>query len=167
MTKNFLYYGDNLQILRDYIKDETIDLIYLDPPFKSNRDYNVLFAEQNGNKGMHKKLKEQGLFPDKIFSARNLDQYAKKTYNLYTSLYARCIKNFALDTLAVGGIYIAGGIAAKNIELFEQERFTKEFVNCGKQMELLQEIPIHVITDYNVSLYGAAQFMLLEKTCLQ
>ena len=40
MTKNLLYYGDNLQILRDYIKDETVDLIYLDPPFKSNQDYN-------------------------------------------------------------------------------------------------------------------------------
>ncbi len=50
MTKNLLYYGDNLQILRDYIKDETIDLIYLDPPFKSNKDYNVLFAEQNGSR---------------------------------------------------------------------------------------------------------------------
>ena len=50
MTKNLLYYGDNLPILRDYIKDETIDLIYLDPPFKSNQDYNVLFAEQNGSR---------------------------------------------------------------------------------------------------------------------
>jgi len=50
MTKNLLYYGDNLQILRDYIKDETIDLIYLDPPFKSDQDYNVLFAEQNGSR---------------------------------------------------------------------------------------------------------------------
>ncbi len=48
MAENVLYYGDNLDILRRYIKDETIDLIYLDPPFKSNQDYNVLFAEQNG-----------------------------------------------------------------------------------------------------------------------
>jgi DNA modification methylase len=45
-----LYYGDNLDILRRYIADETIDLIYLDPPFKSNQDYNVLFAEQNGTR---------------------------------------------------------------------------------------------------------------------
>jgi DNA modification methylase len=47
---NVLYYGDNLDILRRYIKDETIDLVYLDPPFKSNQDYNVLFAEQNGSR---------------------------------------------------------------------------------------------------------------------
>lgn len=46
---NCLYYGDNLDILRRYIKDETVDLVYLDPPFKSNQDYNVLFAEKNGS----------------------------------------------------------------------------------------------------------------------
>jgi len=50
MRENILYYGDNLDILRRYIKDETIDLIYLDPPFKSNQAYNILFAERNGSK---------------------------------------------------------------------------------------------------------------------
>ena len=45
---NVLYYGDNLDILRRYVKDESVDLIYLDPPFKSNQDYNVLFAERDG-----------------------------------------------------------------------------------------------------------------------
>lgn len=50
MTKNVLYYGDNLDILRRYIKDETIDFVYLDPPFKSEQDYNVLFAERNGSR---------------------------------------------------------------------------------------------------------------------
>ena len=45
MDKNVLYYGDNLDILRRYIKDETINIVYLDPPFKSEQDYNVLFAE--------------------------------------------------------------------------------------------------------------------------
>jgi site-specific DNA-methyltransferase (adenine-specific) len=45
---NTLYYGDNLPILREYIPDESIDLIYLDPPFNSNRSYNVLFKESTG-----------------------------------------------------------------------------------------------------------------------
>lgn len=40
---NRLYYGDNLEILRKGIKDESVDLIYLDPPFNSKRDYNLLF----------------------------------------------------------------------------------------------------------------------------
>src|SRR5260370_16730096 len=37
------YYGDNLEVLRDYIPDQSVDLIYLDPPFNSRQDYNVLF----------------------------------------------------------------------------------------------------------------------------
>jgi site-specific DNA-methyltransferase (adenine-specific) len=45
---NTLYYGDNLKNLRDYIKDESVDLIYLDPPFNSNRNYNVLFKDESG-----------------------------------------------------------------------------------------------------------------------
>jgi len=46
--KNKLYFGDNLQVLREYIADESVDLVYLDPPFKSQATYNVLFAERNG-----------------------------------------------------------------------------------------------------------------------
>lgn len=45
-----LYYGDNLDVLRRHIHDETVDLIYLDPPFQSGRDYNVMFEEQDGTK---------------------------------------------------------------------------------------------------------------------
>jgi site-specific DNA-methyltransferase (adenine-specific) len=48
--KNKLYFGDNLEILRNHIPDESVDLIYLDPPFNSNATYNVLFAEKSGEK---------------------------------------------------------------------------------------------------------------------
>jgi site-specific DNA-methyltransferase (adenine-specific) len=44
---NHLYYGDNLQILREHIKDETIDLVYLDPPFNSQATYNMRSACQS------------------------------------------------------------------------------------------------------------------------
>src|SRR6266540_7196034 len=50
MPDNVLYYGDNLDVLRRYLNDEVADLVYLDPPFKSNQDYNVLFAEQDGSR---------------------------------------------------------------------------------------------------------------------
>ena len=50
MARNTLYYGDNLDILRRHIPNESVDLIYLDPPFKSNQDYNVLFEERNGSR---------------------------------------------------------------------------------------------------------------------
>ena len=45
---NTLYYGDNLEILRQYVPDESVDLVYLDPPFNSNATYNVLFKERTG-----------------------------------------------------------------------------------------------------------------------
>jgi len=44
-----LYFGDNLNILREHIKDESVDLIYLDPPFNSKRDYNLLFKTPKGH----------------------------------------------------------------------------------------------------------------------
>ena len=49
-----LYYGDNLDVLRRYISDESVDLIYLDPPFKNDQDYNVLFADQEGGRSATK-----------------------------------------------------------------------------------------------------------------
>ena len=50
MKTNVLYFGDNLTILRnrEYLPDESVDLIYLDPPFNSKKDYNVLFKERSG-----------------------------------------------------------------------------------------------------------------------
>ena len=48
--ENQLYYGENLDVLRRHVADETVDLVYLDPPFNSNATHNVLFAEQDGAK---------------------------------------------------------------------------------------------------------------------
>jgi len=48
LETNLLYYGDNLDILRRYIPDASVDLVYLDPPFNSNRDYNVIFKDESG-----------------------------------------------------------------------------------------------------------------------
>ena len=49
LATNVLYYGDNLDILRRYLPDAAVDLVYLDPPFNSNRDYNVIFRDESGN----------------------------------------------------------------------------------------------------------------------
>lgn len=46
---NYLYYGDNLTILREHLGNESVDLVYLDPPFNSNRNYNVLFKDESGH----------------------------------------------------------------------------------------------------------------------
>lgn len=59
MKNRTLYFGDNLEILRDKIPDETFDLIYLDPPFNSNRNYNVIFKE-----GLQDSPAQVGAFED-------------------------------------------------------------------------------------------------------
>lgn len=122
------------------------------------------FFHSRANGGEHAD-KEQVPHPDEIFNARNNDQHSKDTFQMYTRFYARCAKDFALNALALGGVYIAGGIAAKNLPMFELPAFMKEFINCGKQKELLKQVPIYVITDYNVSLYGAAEYMIVENSC--
>ncbi|MGA3302584.1 MAG: DNA methyltransferase [Methylovirgula sp.] len=45
---NKLFFGDNLDVMREHIKDESVDLVYLDPPFNSNANYNVLIKERSG-----------------------------------------------------------------------------------------------------------------------
>lgn len=50
MADNQLYFGDNLDVLRRHIPDESVDLIYLDPPFQSGQSYNVLFEERDGSR---------------------------------------------------------------------------------------------------------------------
>lgn len=125
------------------------------------RIYNF-FKNSDRSSKETKGIGTHGPQPDEIFKSRLLDAHCAHTFELYTKFYARCAKDFALDALALGGIYIAGGIAAKNLALFEHPAFMKEFFMCGKQQALLQNVPIYVITDYNISLYGAAQYMLQE-----
>lgn len=49
-TDNLLFYGDNLDVLHRHIAEESVNLVYLDPPFNSARNYNVLFAEHDGSR---------------------------------------------------------------------------------------------------------------------
>lgn len=126
----------------------------------------AFFRQLHSTDRSDQELVKNGLHPDMIFKSRTLDTHAMNTYRLYQTMYARCAKDFALDVLALGGLYIAGGIAAHNLALFQDPEFFKEFTNCGKQQELLKKIPVYVITDYNVSLYGAAAYMVVEGLCV-
>jgi glucokinase len=74
---------------------------------------------------------------------------------MFTRFYGRCAKNFVLDSLANGGLYIAGGMANKNIEIFSTKEFLNEFENAYRRNDILEKVPIHVIVNYDVSLYGA------------
>jgi glucokinase len=110
-----------------------------------------------------REIAEKDFDPDRISFYADHDPKSKDTFDMYRTFYARACKNFVLEALALDGIYIAGGIAAKNRGLFFDPLFMEEFVKCGKQSKQLQEIPVLLITDYNVSLYGAVVAAQLRK----
>ncbi len=87
---------------------------------------------------------------------KHKDKHCHAAFLMFLKFYGRCAKSFALDTMAVGGVYIAGGIAADNAEIFTHDIFRKEFTFSEKMGHVLEKIPVTVIADYNVSLYGAA-----------
>ena len=49
MPDNFLFYGDNIDVMRKHLKDETVDLCYIDPPFNSKRNYNQIYNNIGGD----------------------------------------------------------------------------------------------------------------------
>jgi len=103
-----------------------------------------------------------------ISKYRTIDKTCENTFTIFTRFFARCIKNFALDTLPYGGVYIAGGIARKNKEIFQSEVFLSEVHYAYRRSKLLSEIPIYLILDNEVSPKGACfvamqQFLDHEK----
>ena len=92
-----------------------------------------------------------------ISKARDKD--SRKAMKIFVKYYARCAKNFALDTLSSGGVYIAGGIAVKNKDMFKTKGFTKEFCDADKFSSILSRVPVYIITNYDISILGAASIL--------
>jgi glucokinase len=80
---------------------------------------------------------------------------ARLTKQMFASFYARCIRNFSLEVLAKGGIFIGGGIAAKNSGLFGSA-FVKEFLSNKTFANFLKQVPVKVITNEHAGLLGCA-----------
>jgi DNA modification methylase len=78
IVSNTLYYGDNLDILTRHIADESVDLIYLDPPFNSNADYNVLFEEHDGEKAAAQIKAFEDTWEWTIEAARTLEELVEQ-----------------------------------------------------------------------------------------
>jgi len=88
-----------------------------------------------------------------------------KEFDLYpgtlewaSKFYARVCRNYVLDTLAMGGLYIAGGLAAKTPSLLSHPAFEQEFRTSDTLAHLLAGIPVFLITDENSGLWGGAVF---------
>jgi glucokinase len=75
---------------------------------------------------------------------------------MFLRAYGAEAGNLALKFLPQGGLYIAGGIAVKNLELIKNGTFMTAFLQKGRMKDLLTHIPVHVILNTQVGLIGAA-----------
>lgn len=103
----------------------------------------------------------ESLTAPEISKTKNDNPCSRDTFEWFIRFYARCARNFALDVLARGGVYIAGGIAAKNTDAFRG--FADEFVKNEVYQDLLKNIPIYLITNYDISLIGCAYALMVHK----
>ena len=83
------------------------------------------------------------------------DRLAGEAVTLLVDIYGAQAGNYALAAMARGGVYVAGGIAPKLLARLETGRFLDRFNNKGKMAALMTDIPVKVVLDSNVGLYGA------------
>jgi len=100
------------------------------------------------------KIDKSNSKPELISKYRKIDKICKESFDVFKAEYARIAKNLALDAMPLGGIYIAGGIAPKNKDIFDKE-FVRIFEYNQRMADILKEIPIYLVLNYNVGLLGA------------
>jgi|ETNmetMinimDraft_2_1059921.scaffolds.fasta_scaffold03276_2 glucokinase len=132
---------DHSKIRAFLMKRKKRELVYED--VLSGKGLSLIFEFFSGKK----------VDASEVFSFRK-SAAGKKTVALFVSVYARACRNFALETLCTGGLYLAGGIAVKHPWLFGAD-FKKEF-RRGPLQKTLRSIPIYLIRNEHVGLLGAS-----------
>jgi len=80
------------------------------------------------------------------------------TMNWFSKFYARVCRNFVLDTLSLAGVYIAGGVAAKNPEVLKSKEFEKSFRSSETHEDILSVVPLWLMDNQESGLWGAAEY---------
>ncbi len=106
-------------------------------------------------------LKGEELSPADVAS-KEFNDPSSRTLEWFSRFYGRAARNFALEALSVGGLYIAGGIAARNPVILSHPAFEEEFRSSPEHQVLMGRIPVFLVTDEQSGLWGAALRGLLE-----
>ncbi|MBV8543763.1 MAG: glucokinase [Acidobacteria bacterium] len=88
------------------------------------------------------------------------DPTAARTFAIFVDIYGAEAGNMALRLLARGGVYLAGGVAAKNVDRFTDGKFMAAFLRKGRFQNILAAIPVNLITNPKVGLLGAAEMAM-------
>jgi glucokinase len=86
------------------------------------------------------------------------DELCEQTLTLFIEAYGAEAGNFALKLLPYGGLYVAGGIAAKILPLMERGDFLRSFLQKGRVSPLLERVPVYIVLNPQVGLLGAALY---------
>lgn len=91
-----------------------------------------------------------------ISKAATSDRLAGRTMEIFIDAYGAAAGNLALKLLPYGGLYVAGGVTAKNMPLIRDGSFLSAFSHKGRMSPLLDKVPVHLVTNQSVGLIGAA-----------
>lgn len=84
------------------------------------------------------------------------DRLSEQTMQIFVESYGAEAGNLALKLLPYGGLYVAGGIAAKNLPLMQEGSFLRSFTSKGRMRAILEDVPVHIVLNPQVGLIGAA-----------
>jgi glucokinase len=140
---NFPFMGKRERSYEEFLLRETGDAYMTGNVVVSGRGLSLL----------HQFLTGEALPPDEVTARFTEDS---ETLRWAARFYARAARNYALETIATGGVYVAGGVAAKNPRLLTHQAFAEEFRSNPKHARLLERMPVLLITDEQSGLWGAA-----------
>jgi glucokinase len=104
--------------------------------------------------------------PQEIFDqAISNDIRCKDAVDYYMKLYIRLLRNVAYTVLPYGGLYITNKVVEQNQNLFKSELFFQEMLECNNDLlaEIVKEIPVYIVVEPKVKLYGAVQYLLMNE----
>jgi glucokinase len=86
-----------------------------------------------------------------------------QTMTIFVSIYGAETGNVALNFMSTGGIFIGGSVAAKNVPRMKDPIFMQSFLDKGRMVPLLKEMPVTIVLNDDSGLMGAARYTLVEK----
>ena len=101
-------------------------------------------------------------YPERLAGLGQLatSQAAVRAVELFATIYGAEAGNLALKSLAVGGVYVCGNIAARMLPVLDRGHFRRAFADKGRFTPLMEKIPVAVIADSDIGLAGAARVAL-------
>ena len=141
----FSFYGKTEIAYQRYLLDKT----------GATYPFGDIVVSGPGLSHLHAFLTGKELLPEEVAGQISQDS---ETTALFARFYARACRNYTLTVLAMGGLYIAGGVAMKNPFLVVNEHFRKEFTDSSHYHMILEKIPVSLMLSEDSGLWGAAHF---------